>query len=198
MPEVDWHFVVHIEASGSGSDAVVLGEPRGTAPSVPVSADLYVGDQVVRIDEAQIHAAEFPRPGSVAAMLHGRQRGTVPPGAVLRPAGSAPPDGPDHESAWVFGRRRQALGVSRTVEISPDYGGAMFRTSGGMAPVTAFSRVIPPELQTDLEHWYREWDESTTLNQMSEEEFVAQAHRLASRLRVALGSDEWDVFYRDG
>lgn len=62
-----------------------------------------------------------------------------------------------------------------------------------MAPLDALAGRVPPSLHDDLVTWYREWDESTSTDRWSTEEWFAEGERLVATLQGELGP-EWDVY----
>ena len=176
----------------------MLGVLKGEAPSSPAAVTVYAGETATEVQHAEIQPIDLEvfGEGTFAMRLSELPSGGAPPGSIVRPLGSRPPTPPSASSRWVFGRRREALDARHSVELMPDYGGVLFRTARGMAPIDYFSARISPELQSALRDWYEDWDESTSTNRWTAEEWVAEGHRLAAELQAVLGS-KWDVYYGD-
>jgi len=194
LTQTSWHLVVRLSGRADDGTVAVIGSLVGEVPPVPFAATVFVGDRSLEVEVVAFEPAPSPLPdGSVAAQVRGMEPDDAPSGSVLtargvdRPALPQPP-------GWEFGRRVAAPTARRTVGFHPDHGGVLFRIGGGMAPVDTFASQIKPELQRDLDAWYREWDESTSTDRWSNEELRREGERLVEALQAELGPDS-DVYF---
>lgn len=150
----DWELTVRLVGGRlrPDDDLVAVGVLQGPGPNEPTDVVVQGRDSVVVVERAHEidHRRHGVGPGLFGLVLPNVVRAAVSPGSRIRPtAGGSVEEVPPRR---VFsGRPDQRVG------LSPDYGGAMYRTAFGMADVDALEHRIPEALQAAIWAWYDEY-----------------------------------------